>query len=131
MYSSGMESEPITREEYHTYQIMTKELKNMIQEKRSTYSSSCLSIKPAPFKWNVTLEFTGFTVPFSLNGIGDLNTYLCVKLSSILVEVDEASISHFSVTDSAKSLGMPLNWDLMLSRPLAMETGSSGGKMRS
>ncbi len=34
-------------------------------------------------------------------------------------------MSHFSVTDSAKSFGMPLNWDLMLSRPLAMETGSS------
>ena len=103
----------------------------MIQEKRSTYSSSCLSINPAPFKWNVTLEFTGFTVPFSLNGIGDLNTYFCVRLSSILLAVDEASMSHFSVTDSAKSLGMPLNWDLMLSRPLAMETGSSGGKMGS
>ena len=103
----------------------------MIQQKRRTYSSSCLSINPAPFKWNVNLEFTGFTVPFSLNGIGDLNTYFCVKLSSILLGVDEASISHVSVTDSANSLGMPLNWDLMLSRPLAMDTGSSGHKVRS
>ena len=96
------------------------------KNKDITYSSSCFSINPSPFKWNVTFEFTGFSVPFSLKGMGDLKTYFCVRLISILFDVDEASRSHFSVMDSAKSFGMPLNWDLMLSRPLAMETGSSG-----
>lgn len=81
----------------------------MVPKRPSTYSSSCFSISPAPFKWNVTLELTGFSVPFDLKGIIDLKTYLCVKLSSILLDVDEASMSHCSVTDSAKSLGMPLN----------------------
>ena len=35
-----------------------------------------------------------------------------------------ASMSFFTVFDSAKSFGMPLNWERMLSRPSAMETGS-------
>ena len=37
---------------------------------------------------------------------------------------ESARTSHFSVVDSAKSFGMPLNWDLILSRPSAMLTGS-------
>ena len=53
-----------------------------------------------------------------------MNTYRWVRLSSSLEGVEEASKSHFSVSDEAKIFGIPLNWDFILSRPSAMETGS-------
>lgn len=42
-----------------------------------SHSSRCSSIKPCMLNLNVNLELTVFLVPFSLNWIGDLKTYLC------------------------------------------------------